>query len=163
MKNLPGLFFFGAALLIIGAFYVKPLSAAQADYKALEASGMNEKSKKVPVKSSPAQPVLVSRPKVEYKAQGLRDPFWPLVTEKEASSAAVPVQAKPLPNFNVQGLVWGGVLPQAIINNKVVKKGDVLGEAKIVEIGKEGVTILFDNKEYTLSPSVARGQQPAVK
>jgi hypothetical protein len=86
-----------------------------------------------------------------------------LVVEEKVAPAVVQEQPKELPNFTVQGLVWGGVFPQAIINDQVVKKGDVLGDAKIVEIGKEGVTVLFGNKEYVLSPSVVSGQQPTTE
>jgi hypothetical protein len=150
MEKLPGLMIFWTALLIMGVCYIKPLRAAQTDSK-------------MPGKNSPGQQRLVNRPKVEYKAQGSRDPFRPLVTEKKISAAAAPEPDKMLPNFTVQGVVWGGVFPQAIINNQVVKKGDMLGEAKVIEIGKEGVTVLFANQEYTLSPSVVSGQQPAVK
>ncbi|MFA4989500.1 MAG: hypothetical protein WC576_01870 [Candidatus Omnitrophota bacterium] len=150
MEKFPGLIIFWTGLLIMGACYSEPLSAAQTDSQA-------------PEKNSPGQQGVINRPKVTYKAQGTRDPFWPLVTEKKITSTAVPEREKVLPNFTVQGLVWGGVFPQAIINNQVVKKGDMLGEAKIIEIGKEGVTVLFAGQEYILSPVVVSGQQPAAK
>jgi hypothetical protein len=147
MEKLPLLIVFLAALLIMVACYPKLLMAAQKDLK-------------VPGSNIPGQPGLINRPKVEYKAPGSRDPFEPLVVEEKVTSVVAPEPPKELPNFTVQGLVWGGVFPQAIINDQVVKKGDVLGDVKIVEIGKEGVTVLFGNKEYVLSPSAVGSQQP---
>ena len=144
MKKNPGLIVLGVVLLTMGVFQVKTLSAAQPE-------------------NSPGQQEQINRPKVEYKAQGLRDPFQPLLTEQKVNNVAVPQEEKPLPNFTVQGVVWGGVFPQAIINDKIVKIGDMLGEAKILEIDKKGITVLFANKEYVLSPSVATGQQPSGK
>jgi len=146
MKGSCGLIVWGAVLLIGGVFYAKPLAAAQTDNKAA-------------VENKSVQQELVSRPKVEYKAQNLRDPFQPLLTQEKNSQADVQ-QVKTLPTVNIQGVIWGGIFPQAIIDEKVVKKGDMVGEMRIVEIGKEGITVLFDNKEYVLSPSVGMGQKP---
>jgi hypothetical protein len=120
------------------------------------ASGQADKSEQVKESVGPQEAVI--RPKVQYKAQGLKDPFLPLIQEKEADIAttATPAKVKPLPVLNLQALVWGGNFPQAIINNKVVKIGDVMEEAQIVGIGKEGVILLYANKKYKLSsPSVA--------
>ena len=150
IEKLPLLIVFVAALLAMAACCPELLMAAQKDPKA-------------PGSSIPGQQGLINRPKVEYKAPGSRDPFEPLVVEEKVAPAVVQEQPKELPNFTVQGLVWGGVFPQAIINDQVVKKGDILGDVKIVEIGKEGVTVLFGNKEYILSPSVVSGQQPTTE
>jgi len=51
----------------------------------------------------------------------------------------------------LQGLVWGGDFPQAIINNKMVKIGDTIEGVEVVAIGKEGVTLVYANKKYNLS------------
>jgi hypothetical protein len=83
-----------------------------------------------------------------------------LLTQEKISQTAVKQQETQLPSINVQGLIWGGVFPQAIIDEKVVKKGDMVGEMRIVEIDKEGITVLFNNKEYVLSPSAGAGQKP---
>jgi len=147
MKESCGLIVWGAVFLITGMFYVEPLAAAQADNKAV-------------VENKPGQQELVSRPKVEYKVQNLRDPFQPLLTQEKISQAAVVQQAKTLPSVTIQGVIWGGTFPQAIIDEKVVKKGDIVREMQIVEIGKEGITVLFDNKEYVLSPAAGMDQKP---
>jgi predicted HAD superfamily phosphohydrolase len=98
----------------------------------------------------PAAPIIV-RPSVEYKAEKLKDPFQGRAEEGEMASDAISVGP---PALSIQGLVWGGVLPEAIINNKIVKVGDTIENARIIDINKEGVTIFFNGQQYTL-PSPA--------
>jgi len=107
---------------------------------------------------------IVTRPKVEYEAGDSRDPFQPLkMTEMHAQELSMPESTvRSLPALTVQGLVWGGNFPQAIINNKVVKEGDTLEEARIISIKKEGVTVFFEGGEYQLS-SPAAGPSPSKK
>ncbi len=118
-------------------------------------------------------PLIIERPVVEYQAENLRDPFKRKVTDIKgapASEEAKPTAAetqKPLPLLEIQGIVWGGTFPQAIIENKVVKTGDFIkiGQAeaaKIINIDKEGVTVYFDGQNYKL-PSPARGDKSSKK
>jgi hypothetical protein len=92
------------------------------------------------------KPSFLVRQKIEYKAEGLRDPFRGARIE----TASGTVEAK-LPNFTVQGIVWGGSFPQAIINNKVVKIGDTLESAKVIDISKDGVTVFSGGQQYKFS------------
>lgn len=94
----------------------------------------------------------------EYKAEGLRDPFREEKIEtKVKEEPQEEIEVVSLPNIAIQGIVWGGVFPQAIINNKVVKIGDTIGETKIIDIGKSGIIVLQENKKYKLAaPSVAQ-------
>ncbi len=88
--------------------------------------------------------------KIEYKSEGLRDPF----EEEEIETKEEPqAQPKLLPALQVQGIVWGGSLPQAIINNKVVRVGDTIEGVRIADINKSGVAVFFDNRQYNLSTS----------
>lgn len=103
--------------------------------------------------------VLAQDPEREYGAQDLRDPFYnqeyyaqpqaeePVFSVPEAPSGP----AQPLPQLSVQGLIWDTAVPQAIVNNKVVKKGDIVQGARITDISKEGVKVVFSNREYNLS------------
>lgn len=105
-------------------------------------------------------PARVERPKVEYTAAGFTDPFEIFLKkddkdEKEAVSASGEARAKPLPVLTVQGVIWGSGLPLAIINNKVVKSGDIVDGVQITVIKKEGITILFDGQVYNLSSPAA--------
>ncbi|MBN1913911.1 MAG: hypothetical protein JW788_05875 [Candidatus Omnitrophica bacterium] len=93
------------------------------------------------------------RPKLkEYEAKGQKDPFKGkeiIGVKKEEAPQGEP--SRPLPALTIQGLVWGGAFPQAIINNRVVKVGDIIEEAKITAISKTGVKVVFDKREYDLS------------
>ena len=111
-----------------------------------------------PLSGSRQKPGDIIRPEIEYKGEGLKDPFLPLLTEKKIESIPAIQKseaAKELPVLTVQGLIWGGAFPQAIINNKVVRIGDAIGEVKIKAIDRDGVTVLFANMEHKLTPAAA--------
>ncbi len=105
--------------------------------------------------------------KIEYKSENLRDPFQEerVETEKEKAKRLeeenplfeerIPIEIKPLPPLEIQGITWGSSLPQAIINNKVLKIGDTIEEVLIKDISKGKVTVFFGNQEYNLSTSPA--------
>lgn len=108
---------------------------------------------------SPEEPIFDLRVDVKYTAEGLRDPFESYLIKEKAvgikeKGAAV---GQVLPSLVVQGIIWGGSFPQAIINDKVVKIGDEVERARILEISKEGVVVLYDNRRYDLSSPAATG------
>jgi len=126
-------------------------------------------------------PDYIERPRVAYQAMNLRDPFQSSVVKAETTEARNEVSGSPksasadtsavqtpLPTLNIQGIVWGGIFPQAIINNKVVKVGDTIktenqaDQIIIVAIAQEGVTVFFRDKQYKLS-SPATGGNPSKK
>ena len=90
--------------------------------------------------------------KIEYKSEELRDPFQEEEIEIE-EQPQVQIETKPLPSLQIQGIVWGGGFPQAIINNKVMRVGDTIEGVRITDINKNGVTVFFENQKYTLSVS----------
>lgn len=94
-------------------------------------------------------------PQIEYKAGDLRDPFQSLIKKEpevvEKPAVQEGVIAVALPSLNIQGIVWGSRLPQAIINDKVVKVSDTIEGAQIININKEGITVSFGGREYNLS------------
>jgi hypothetical protein len=112
----------------------------------------------------PASQESITRPNIEYKAEGLRDPFQsplveaktPAITETSGAAESVP------PSLTVQGLVWGGNFPQAIVNNKVVRTGDTIDGTRIISIDKDGVTVLFGERQYKL-PAPAASAGPSKK
>jgi len=119
-----------------------------------------EKMEKAP------QPARITRSNVVYEAGNLRDPFQAPAEEEIVSSQNIPgtpskqganklTEIHP-PSLAIQGLVWGGSFPQAIINNKVVKTGDKIGDCIIVGIDKDGVIVSSGGKEFKL-PSPASG------
>jgi hypothetical protein len=107
--------------------------------------------------------VTIERPELKYTAQDSRDPFQSATSgqpQPGAESGVPAAEKKALPQLTVQGVIWGGNLPQAIINNKVLKVGDTIEGAQVKNIGKEGITVLFEGSEYNLS-SPATGPGPA--
>ena len=84
---------------------------------------------------------LINRPQVKYESGQLRDPFQP--TWITAGKLPVDLAQSKL-DFSalvVQGIIWGGRVPQAIINNKVLAEGDLIDGAKIFKIDKSGITL----------------------
>lgn len=101
---------------------------------------------------------VIPRPVIEYSSGDLRDPFSDLFQlaiekekkEKEGQYIQVSLVGtdpeKPMPSlekFKVQGVIWGGKFPQAIINNKILGVGDLLDGAEIVNIEKKGISLSF--------------------
>ncbi len=108
-------------------------------------------------KANKPAPVIV-KPKVEYKAADTRDPFKRKKIKQEKKEEQEKkeglksvVITESLPLLTIQGIIWGGSVAQAIINNKTVKIGDLIDRVKIVDINKDGVTVFFGNKTYNLS------------
>jgi len=103
---------------------------------------------------------LVLRPVIEYSSGDLRDPFNDLFyLEKKKDDQIVQApeegveQQEPLPsldNFKVKGVIWGGKFPLVIINDKMLKVGDLINDAEIVSITKEGIVLNFSGRIATL-------------
>lgn len=100
----------------------------------------------------------------------LRNPFEPCLPEKTkdaVSAAAVPVKKEaasmavlppPIPvvitppSLILSGIVWNSWQPQAIINGRVVKVGDVMDDVKIEKISQDGVEGDFKGVKVHLKP-----------
>jgi len=65
-----------------------------------------------------------------------------------------------LPEMQFQGMVWKSSRPQAIINNKVYDIKDVINvgaeglgeEINIIDIKKDGIHLIYKNKEFIVRP-----------
>ena len=55
-----------------------------------------------------------------------------------------------LSKLKIQGIIWGVKTPQAIINNTVLKVGDLVEGAKILNIEKKGITFDFNGEIFNL-------------
>lgn len=109
------------------------------------------------LKQERTAPELESRPEVKYNAGSFRDPFSASDDSKQdiVQEAGSGQQDKgAFPSLDIQGLIWGGEFPQAIINNKVFKVGDEVDGMKITEIAKDGVTVLSGMETHKI-PSPA--------
>jgi type II secretory pathway component PulC len=105
---------------------------------------------------------LPQRAKVEYNSGSLRDPFQNPQEKDIAAKAAAKKEKKekavlPAPSLAIQGIVFGGSFPQAIVESKVVKVGDTVKDAQIIKIEKDGITILYSGVEYKISSPAAQG------
>ena len=102
-----------------------------------------------------APEVVFDVPQVEYTASSLRDPFEPaLVKEERNEKKEEKPQTQnqsPMPSLSIQGIVWGGRLPQAIINNQVVNIGDIIQGIRLIDISKEGITVFYNGREQVIS------------
>ena len=113
----------------------------------------------LPAYSSKAEIKSVKR--VVFDTQGLPNPFRSLLPEKrieekiELVKIEEPEISVPPPEVDIQGIVWGGPFPQAIIDNQVIREGDVLGEYEpitILEIKPQEIVVLFKKKLFTYHP-----------
>jgi hypothetical protein len=112
-----------------------------------------------------------SRSPAVYAAGDLRDPLKSFLPEPDqpaqvgATQAESPVvETPPLPPpLTVQGLLWGGPEPKAIINGQLHGINDVIEGAKIVAIDRDGVTIEYHGASVSYSPSSQAGEGLGVR
>lgn len=97
---------------------------------------------------------------VSYSADSLRDPFESYIKQtipidSNSPYGAVPVENVVLPNFTIQGIFWGGVFPQAIINDKIFKINETIEGAQIKNISKSGVEFIYRNVSFNVTVKAA--------
>ena len=103
--------------------------------------------------SNPASSRKEAAQKVEYTSGNLRDPFESPFEMGEQIQKETIVG---LPQLQVQGMIWGSAMPQAIVNNMIVKIGEIVDGAEILDIRKEGVYVLYEGKQYILRPIISK-------
>ena len=109
-----------------------------------------------------------------------RDPFEPqiltpkkegVIKVKEITETARPKASK-LFALSIQGIIWNSDNPLVIINNKVLKEGEVLlmtvdggvaGQITIIDIEKDGVTIDYLGEEERLRSPASSALQKGGK
>jgi hypothetical protein len=134
------------------------VSGAQTASFAQDAKAVPETAK------APAAPSLPSAGQtgLAYKADGLKDPFrarikksdQPVMEEKKEEKVD-----KPLPLLTIEGIIWGGKFPQAIVNGQVARVGDSImagtanagDNVRIDAISRDGITVFFNNRTYEVS------------
>mgnify|MGYP001562318035 CR=1 FL=1 len=120
--------------------------------------------------SSQATAAPVSAPR--YTAQHLRDPLASLLPDGKSpsGSSTAQVAASPgsqagsaslPPKLEVQGMVWGGAEPQAIIDGRVYGIGDVVGGGRILAIDREGVMIEYQGQTQRYGPASMSAERVA--
>jgi hypothetical protein len=111
---------------------------------------------------------VIVRPVLEYKSGNLRDPFETYVVKevpKEISQqdADLSPQKLDLDKIKVQGVIWGSQVPQAIINDQVLRVGDLIEGAQIMSIEKKGITVSFNGEAYDLISPGQNAVQASIK
>lgn len=132
--------------VFISVLFIAPVFAQMKDIRQLEESEPG---------SNVASQVAITRPKVEYNADNFKDPFSG-GAQLTGAPTEVSAEQVSLPELTVQGVVWGGKFPEAIMNNKVVKTGDTIEGVRVISIDKDGVTVFFEGKQVKV-PSPAAG------
>ncbi len=93
---------------------------------------------------------------VEYTGSEYRDPLEPLLDSSiKTKKIVLTVEKKEkiiLPGLSLEGLIWGAHYPQAIIDGEVLRIGDIIKEAKILDIRKGEVHLLYKGDELILRP-----------
>ncbi len=107
-------------------------------------------------KEKSAEAELITDVKVEYTADNFRDPLQPQIVRPKAEEAEELVtkeEEKPkvseILSLSLQGIIWNPDNPLAIINNRVVKIGDILLVPKDSETAEE-VTIMDITKDEVI-------------
>ena len=83
---------------------------------------------------------------VDYTGRQYRDPFSSLRPEA--------TQKKEQPKVfsaEVEGILWNAESPMAILSGKVVRVGSRIGEAEVIRIERDGVTVRVNGEEKLLS------------
>ena len=114
-----------------------------------------------PERKGSASPAGVPRTGPVYTAQNLRDPFQSLLPNAPVENAdgmgaapkpqgtgarAVARPPAPPPALRVEGLIWGGSEPRAIIDGAVYTVHEAVHGMQILAIDHQGVTVAYDGK-----------------
>ena len=105
-------------------------------------------------KSKKVEKVFISRGPSPYLGREHRDPTLnPLLSRTVQKESKAPVEVVKLPDLTVQGVIWGKDAAKAIIEKRVVAKGDILPEGiEILDISGAGIKVLYKGKIFTVLP-----------
>ena len=87
----------------------------------------------------------------QYTGSELRDPFKSYLPKTEIGKTRAAISQE-LGKLHLTGVIWGGDLPLAIINDKVYRVGESILGIKIIEINKTGVLLQYKEETYILKP-----------
>lgn len=105
----------------------------------------------------PATSFAKESPPTLYTGRDYRDPTTnPLLTRPVQEKPRVVQEVIHPPSLRVQGVIWGGDAPKAIVDETVVTKGDILPSGvEILEISGTGIKVLYRGKIFLLLPNGA--------
>lgn len=147
------------SIVFIGIFIFSKLNM---DKSFAQLSRAIKDIEKIKEEKEPLIPTI-ERPKIDYLSENRRDPFETPFKKEEEEKPGEPGSPETssssdeiLSHLKVQGIIWQGRFPQAIINNQILKIGDEIEGVKVVGVDKDGVRLLFEDKEYKLSPTIEK-------
>lgn len=79
--------------------------------------------------------------------RGARDPL--VLPAKKTAEARKPAPIK-LPPLSLKGIAWDETEPLALINDLVVKEGDMIQGARIVKIDFDRVAVRYGSKKFVI-------------
>ena len=145
-------------LAVLGlAFCLAPLAGAQANPPAKRPAGKHKAHAAKPAQAAPAPAPEGGAPADAAKSETIvakRDPFEPLVTEKQAAHGPLPPGKAGLiiASVHVDGTVRspGGMI--AVVSNPeqrvyFIREGDKLYDGDVQKIGLDGVTFKENSKD----------------
>ena len=112
--------------------------------------------------SQPSHTEAAPAAKKTYTASELRDPFesrLPVPPQPESAVADASSQegmtetSAPQPQLEVEGILWGGSRPKAVINGDVYGINDIVEGVKIVAIDHRGVAVDLGGQPVYYAPS----------
>jgi hypothetical protein len=129
----------------------KKLKAAKTDASKKQKDAESEKKESIEVPEDLGDPFeeYFPKPGVTESSVVVPDQFLgPLGSDMNIKT----YEDKPFDtsSLKVTGIVWGGDKPKAIIDDKIYGKGDVVNEAEIISITKEGILFKYYDKEYLM-------------
>jgi len=94
-------------------------------------------------------PLMYSLPvKIKEKKYPAAKPSNPVSNPVEKRESQKNVKEIVLPKFTVTGIVWGKIRSRAIIGHSVYRVGDIIKGAKILDITKQGIHMIYQGKEF---------------
>ena len=82
-----------------------------------------------------------------YTGSERRDPMIPLVVAPRTKLKRRTVD-KPPPKVSLEGIIWSQEEPIAVINGTILKVHDFIGGAKVLQIDRDQVTLLYRSKRF---------------
>ena len=96
---------------------------------------------------------------VAYTGEAYESPFEPCLPQKGTVISPGPVKPETsIPSFRLEGIVWGGIFPQAIINGSIVKEGDKISDAEVVKIEKNEIKLSYQGNIFFLKNNKENSQ-----
>ena len=97
--------------------------------------------------------VVKEKGPVPYLGREYRDPTLNPLLSRPAQEETAVKEVVTLPSISIQGIIWGGSAPSAIIDGQVVRKGDTLSEGiQVLDISGAGIKVLYRGKIFTILP-----------